>query len=183
MEQFFQIVSTERRSEDALSTAPDYPIKEDMEAMITCPPGDLPIEEEELDEESPSSDGEDDNDGDDEMCPSEKRSTRKHTYNFPGPHMNVRFTRQLIYHERTDMKKSSRHRHKSDENKVSRVDELVSDMRRGHKSMPIFQQKIARAKTPDGNLPSDRSQKPSFGCGFEGDDFTGLEDESPAISS
>ena len=147
-----------------------------MELIITCPPGALPVEEEEEEEESSSND-----DDDGGTCPSEKRATRKCTLTFPGHHSSVLYTSQLVYHEKGDMKKS-RHRHKSDESKIKFADPS-GNMSRGHKSMPIFQQKIPERFASNIETDGDSSQKPSFGCGFEDDDFTGLEDESPAIST
>jgi len=77
--------------------------------------------------------------------------------------------------------KKSRHRHKSDESKIK--NDQSGKMRRLHQSMPIFQQKTTQRFVPNLETDGDSLQKPSFGCGFEDDDFTGLEDESPAIST
>ena len=146
-----------------------------MEQIITCPPGPLPVGDEEEEEESSSND-----DDDLKSCPAEKRATKKKNMIFSGPHVQCDYTKQLVYHERVDMKKSSRHRHKSDESKSKNQ---FSDMKRGHKSMPVFERKISEKSLSTIDSDGDTPPKPCFGVGFEGDDFTGLEDESPAITT
>ena len=181
-------MSPTRDSKDALSTTPDYPVKEKRECVVTYrveePVLESNEEEDPEDEEDFSSEDEDE---DGKECPAEMRSTKKSTRNFHGPHMDVIYTKQLIYHEKNDMRKSSRHRHKSDESKNNMFlfDDLFGEMRRG-KSMPLFKDTgvIESSFVADAiEAPQSLSQKPSFGCGAEGDDFTGLEDESPALNS
>ena len=169
----FQCVATTRKPDEALATTPDYPLKRETDA----------------EEESYSSEDDDDVETVVE-CPAEKRATRKRTLSLPGPHICVTYTKQLVYHEKADMRKSFRLRHRSDscgsKKHVDLKNECVA-IKRGE-SMPAFKEKILEEKTPvstssdedvqcDGNLP----RKPLFGCGVEGDDFTGLEDEPPTL--
>ena len=143
-------------------------------------------------EESSSSNEEDDDDEEEVVeCPVEKRATRKRTFSFPGSHMHVMYTKQLVYHERSDMKKSPKGRKRSDScgNKpASSVDEEKSvDIRRG-RSMPAMQE-IQEELSPNTSGEDEEKKtngdvtpvRPTFGCGDVDDDFTGLEDESPAI--
>ena len=116
------------------------------------------------------------------VCPAEKRATRKRTFSLPGPNVHLTYTKQLVYHERADMKKSSRNRHRSDscgsKRKLIPIEGKSGEIRRGV-SMPAFQF-ISEENTPIGSSDDDTLRgKTSFGCGDGSDNFTGLEDDLP----
>ena len=167
-------MSLTRTPEQALSTVPDYPVKDGHVMMLVTRP--LRSKSDDLDQDDSFSSDEDDKD-----YPLEKRATRKKTRNFPGQHIKVVYTEQMVYDNRHDMK-LLRCRHKSDEfkRKLPRLEEPVGDIRRG-KSMPVIQQDIQVDAVPQEKSEDvfPLNSKPTFGCGVEDDDFTGLEDEPP----
>ncbi|CAK8688827.1 unnamed protein product [Clavelina lepadiformis] len=168
-----EVVSPGRNPDEALSTAPDYPV---ASPIVTVNPNPVPAIEEPKEE-----------------CPMLTESSRKRTFSFPGSHVPLHYSKHLVYHDQSDMNAArlrARIRHRSDNaDDLAKLTELdgSGDIRRG-RSMPLFKG-IEEELTPlvssdeenasDSDKKDSTSNKVSFGCGHADDDFTGLEDEPP----
>nr|CAB3264798.1 6-phosphofructo-2-kinase/fructose-2,6-bisphosphatase 1 [Phallusia mammillata] len=140
----------------------------------------------------PSSTSEDTS-SEDDLVPDLKGGTmpateRERTFSFPGSQVKLKISKHLVYHHKSRKRKISRSRHRSDsmsDMAESKTLSVQGDIRRGV-SMPLLSQCIVEEISAENaesyyNDDSKDGEKPSFGCGIEGDDYTGLEDEPPPL--
>lgn len=149
-----QEVSAERGPGQALITTPGYPSSTSEETSS---------EEDPTEEDAQSKE-------------------RERTFSFPGSNVKLKISKHLVYHHKSKKRRLARSRHRSDsmsEMVASQARSASGDIRRGV-SMPLLSQCIVEEVPGEScyeNEESMKNNKPSFDCGIEGDDYTGLEDD------